>query len=215
MIKLCFLSAVFVYSSIASSAVTAAEFFQLPGTKTLYMMGSIVREDVERFQSFIESKDIDTLGLAGPGGSLEVALKIGELVNQGNISTLTIADRDCASACALLFMAGQEREISNGSRLGVHLPFINFAASETSVSSYCSDFKHPSGRSILQIGDEARRYCLTGTYQMAFEDALNLLNLIENSGINQVVFRHMISTPPSEMKWFSKEESAKLQLSNN
>ena len=215
MMKLYIMSALILFSSIVSSAVKAAEFFQLPGTKTLYMMGTITREDYQRFRSFQVSQNIDTLGLAGPGGSLEVALKIGELVNQANISTLTIDNRDCASACALLFMAGKRRQMGNGARLGVHLPFINFEESGITASSYCSGFKPPSSIAITRMLNEASKFCLTGTYQMAFEDALNLLNLIEKSEINQVVFRHMISTPPSEMKWYDKEESAKFNLSNN
>lgn len=203
----------------------SAEFFQLPGTNTLYMMGEIQIEDTLVFQDFLDKYDIKELGLAGPGGSVDAALEIGRLVQHRGISTLTVPDRDCASACALVFLSGHQREISEGSRIGVHLPFIDFQQDGVTALTYCRSIEQPikpnfddqlsalrSGQGIGIFGS-SNEVCLTSTYQLAFEDALNFLNLVDGAGVDQRVFRDMISTPPSQMKWYTTEEGSSLNLS--
>jgi hypothetical protein len=214
---LTFLSVLIILLPASNSL--AAEFFKLPNTKTLYMMGEIEGGDAEKFIGFINSNDIDTLGVAGPGGSLTVALEIAQMIKQRGMTTLTIEERDCASACSLVFMAGVKRKMGLGSRVGVHLPFVQFVGDGAAASSYCASFDDlgdsddafgqwlkSQGRNI-SVPD-----CIVNTYQLAFGDAFNIYNLIDVAEVDQQVFRDMISTPPSEMTWYNKEDGLKLNL---
>lgn len=218
-------SAVATILAVFASDANAAEFFLLPGTQTLYMMGEITEDDPSILQRFLDSHEIDTLGVAGPGGSMQSALIIGEMIKSKEIATLTIPDRDCASACGLIFLAGGVRVMGDGSRIGVHLPFINFDQKSGGASAYCSQFRDRSAQGVgLRPTDlltsqlspfSTSEACLTGTYQMAFEDAYTLLNLIDDSNVDQQVFRDMMATHPSNMTWYMPEDGSRLNISTS
>lgn len=201
-----------------------AEFLLLPGTKTLYMMGEVTPSDLSTLRRFLRDHEIDTLGLAGPGGSLRTSLMIGEVVKAGEIITFSIPDRDCASACALIFMSGGHRIMGERSRIGVHLPFIDFEKVNISTTEFCRELRRqpadgtrtPPNPSQFFQGIEttfkSQEICLTATYQKAFEDAFNLFNIIDDAGIDQQVFVDMISTHPSSMTWYTPEDGSRLNL---
>ncbi|MCB1470837.1 MAG: hypothetical protein KDK08_27600 [Rhizobiaceae bacterium] len=199
------------------SRVLSAEFFLLPGTGTLYMMGEITLTDVTQFEEFIANNAIDTLGLAGPGGVLQAAVEIGGMVRERRLSTVAIAGRDCASACSLLFLSGQTRTMDEGARLGFHLPFIQFNGARD-PGRYCSEIAAAQSTAPTAVLDFQRALgtvsgeCLTLTYQLAFEDARLFMTWFESAGVAESVFKDMMATPPSEMTWYSSVEARQLSL---
>ena len=60
-----------------AGAAPAAEFYVIPGTKSLLMLGEITDTDLAEFQYATSESDIDTVVLRGPGGSLELAFELG------------------------------------------------------------------------------------------------------------------------------------------
>jgi hypothetical protein len=56
--------------------VTAAEFFLMPESNQLYMLGETTFGDFDAFKEFVERDKVQTVVLSGPGGDLDEAFEI-------------------------------------------------------------------------------------------------------------------------------------------
>lgn len=81
---------------------------------------SILPGDERLFLQRLAATPGATVVLSGPGGSVDAALAIGRLVRAQGLTTAVPAGADCASACALIWMAGQRRLLGRGARIGFH-----------------------------------------------------------------------------------------------
>jgi hypothetical protein len=59
-----------------SRPVTAAEFFLMPESNQLYMLGETTFGDFDAFKEFVERDKVQTVVLSGPGGDLDEAFEI-------------------------------------------------------------------------------------------------------------------------------------------
>ena len=82
--------------------ISAAEFFVLPGTKTLLMMGETKATDVTILKSYIMQDKIDGLILKGPGGDLDAGYAIADVVLKFGLNITVPKNTECASACSLI-----------------------------------------------------------------------------------------------------------------
>ena len=87
--------------------------------RIMYLTGDINYPLRTSFLSTLDNnKDIQTISLSSSGGNVfaarAMALKITEL------GLDTHVDKDCFSACTLIFLAGKERTISKAGQLGFH-----------------------------------------------------------------------------------------------
>lgn len=65
--------------------------------------------------------------LNSPGGDVLTAIRMGEIVRATASQTNVMPGYDCSSACVLVFAAGVDRFLAEGSRLGLHRPtFTDF-----------------------------------------------------------------------------------------
>jgi hypothetical protein len=67
--------------------------------------------------------DLTTLRLSSNGGHIPSARGMARLVQEAGLETE--AEGTCASACSLVFMAGKERHLRPGARLGFHAYRLN------------------------------------------------------------------------------------------
>ena len=93
------------------------------------VVGTIKDED---FKTFKEKTDqIYPIGAGYPrkqvivtlvsyGGSINPALQIGDLIRKRGLSTFVPGDRTCASACALIWLAGVPRTVGDTPEIGFH-----------------------------------------------------------------------------------------------
>jgi hypothetical protein len=58
--------------------------------------------------------------LVSYGGSINPALQIGDLIRKRGLSTFVPGDRTCASACALIWLAGVPRTVGDTPQIGFH-----------------------------------------------------------------------------------------------
>lgn len=58
--------------------------------------------------------------LEGPGGNLDEAMKLGRLIYDLGFATLVAEDEECASACALIWIAGARLYMHPDARIGFH-----------------------------------------------------------------------------------------------
>lgn len=87
-------------------------------SNVLYFISKIEPNDTFQVRKALRNHDIKTLVLASPGGSVWEALNIAGIIFDRKIDVIVPAGMKCASACAFMFFAGNQRLV-NG-ELGVH-----------------------------------------------------------------------------------------------
>lgn len=129
-----------------------------------------VRDAIERHP------DVRRLVVRSPGGMRAPALRVGELLNRRGV-TVRVEGR-CASACVLLFATAKSREMTAGSRIGLHR------------SSLDPD---------LPIPESLRRQLMERNDRETDE-------VLRKGGFSSRVIAMGAATPPTTMTWFTPGE---------
>lgn len=201
--------------SLSSHAV-AAEFFILPGTKTLLVLGETRTSDVDEFSRYVTDDKIDSIILNGPGGNLEAGYAIADIVLEQELRTTVPANTDCASACSLIFSAGKFRKMEEGSRLGFHLPFV--VLSEAEVSNYCKALTDNGQSTSFETAlsnfqdNTPTPECLMLTYQMGLRDIRRLSRFLNRDNISADVLDLIIDTQSESMTWVEASQASRFGL---
>lgn len=88
-------------------------------TAIIVVTGKILPGDGDRFVSFaIDDKAI--VALESPGGDVASAIMMGEHIRMKGYKTFVAPDSVCASACALVWLAGAVRGGTETSKIGFH-----------------------------------------------------------------------------------------------
>ena len=101
--------------------------------------GDITGDTPDVFQAFLDTDPFDgfrfVMALDSDGGSLVGGLRLGQMIREAGLDTTVqrylldpmtgklgydTADGECFSACAIAFLGGVRRKVSEGSRLGFH-----------------------------------------------------------------------------------------------
>jgi hypothetical protein len=82
--------------------------------------GSIAAGDERIFQAMAQQVPAALVVLSGPGGSLGAAMAIGQEIRSRGWKTLVPARARCASACAVIWLAGTTRFLGPDARIGFH-----------------------------------------------------------------------------------------------
>lgn len=166
--------------------------------------GEIKQGDASGLLKFIAAEDIEYQKLIiinSPGGNVAAAIKLGMLLRKRGMRVIVgktkqgeveYADRPiqfydaglCASACVFVLMGGIEREIAEGSQVGVH----QFAPSADEIASIAS-----TTSSTQSIMAELQGYAI----QM---------------GVNPGVLTLASSTTPENMMWLDPRNMEQLNL---
>ena len=121
-IPLCVLVLFYAQSSAALEIVPV----QWRGHQVLLATGPIVPGDAARFLTAIQETDPLPHGakvvlLDSPGGSVDEALRISEILRSSSVHMVIPEGARCASACAsIVFIAGKYRTIEEGGMFGQH-----------------------------------------------------------------------------------------------
>jgi hypothetical protein len=119
------LAAVSIPAATASRAASIAVDSYIFGGTRISFRGEIVRGDEQRFRAIasrISDDDVVVVALASPGGDVDPTIAIGRLVRERGFMTMVWSSAGCASACTLIWLAGQPAVIQRGSFLGFHAP---------------------------------------------------------------------------------------------
>lgn len=89
------------------------------------MDGVIVPGDSTYFAAMVKSANaeghlVSALRLNSPGGNVEEGAALAQDVRSAKVATVVVRGSTCASACFLIFAAGEKKYASAGSRIGVH-----------------------------------------------------------------------------------------------
>ncbi|MEY4983917.1 MAG: hypothetical protein RIR62_2183, partial [Pseudomonadota bacterium] len=90
------------------------------GTPPADTVGEIAYEDVGVLRSILQRNGdrIETLRLTSDGGFIEAAYEMADIITDYGLATEV--QGECASACAILFLAGDRRTLQRGGRIGLH-----------------------------------------------------------------------------------------------
>jgi hypothetical protein len=89
--------------------------------RSLLLSGTIGMGDAERLRAMLDSpaaRELRRIELNSPGGRLREAEKMATALKQHGQGSRAVGT--CASACTLVFLAGNPRQLTSGARLGFH-----------------------------------------------------------------------------------------------
>ena len=94
----------------------------IPTERSAYVSlgGPIHRGHHKLFVEVVESVKPDIIVLDSPGGSIGEALLIGTEIRQRGLNVFVYGNRECGSACALLFLSGIKKYAKPGALIGLH-----------------------------------------------------------------------------------------------
>lgn len=199
----------------------AAEFFVIPGTTTLLLLGETSANDVGALRDAVEKQQVDTIVLKGPGGDLEAAFVMADFIIENQLSTVVPAGTDCASACSLIFLAGANRTLEEGARLGFHLPFMSTSASEEEFLHFCRVLvgERPRGEMVGTLFEYRRSEtlalstrCAVSIYQLGLRDIRRLNALVVRDSISEELMDIIIDTMPENMTWVDASRAVELGI---
>ena len=83
-------------------------------------VGDIAYEDIDALRSILARNDgrVQTMRLTSDGGYIEAAYEMAAIIKDYGLNTEV--QGECASACAILFSAGESRVMNRGGRIGLH-----------------------------------------------------------------------------------------------
>lgn len=123
---------IFATPAIAQKAGVAGEpvsgKFKIDGSDLIYdsdeAIGDAIPEitgrDVEDLRAILQANEaIETLQLTSGGGSLWAGKEMAHIVIDYTLDT--VVERECSSSCVIVFLAGDSRIMTGGSKLGFHL----------------------------------------------------------------------------------------------
>jgi ATP-dependent protease ClpP protease subunit len=169
----------------------AAEFLNGPKGIGIEIIGEIEKGDAAKLANFL-LKDgnmrafLSIVFLDSPGGDVQEALKLSEILDVGFTQTVVSKDATCASACVYLWAAGSVRHVAG--QLGLHrlttaTPSLDIRKTEKAtqkpanvVDSYLTKMGMP--RKILEKMNETSSsdIFIVDTTWLANEDLLNAVS---------------------------------------
>lgn len=89
----------------------------------ILISGEIVKGDDQQFKKIAFNSDRAIVIFDSPGGLILPAIEIGRAIRLKSFSTAVI-DSECASACAIAWLAGQPRMMNKASSIGFHAVYF-------------------------------------------------------------------------------------------
>jgi len=117
-----------VAALVTSQMVFAAEITRERGTggqpEAIRIKGALNLGDEEKFRALALTSKKAIVYLDSPGGYVQPAIEIGMTIRLKGFET-AVENAQCVSACALIWLAGEPRMMSNFSSIGFHAPYVN------------------------------------------------------------------------------------------
>lgn len=148
---------------------------------TWRLEGAIAEGDAERIADQLADQDVDALVLQSPGGVVAEALTLGRHLRRQGIATRILAGEYCLSACPYLLAGGALRRIDPDGAVGLH--------------------QHYFGRNTLLPA-----FVAVEDIQAAQAEVMTYLDAM---GIDPLVMRHALATPPDEIYILLPEDLAR------
>jgi hypothetical protein len=196
--KLLFASAAAV--AISAAAAQAADIDVFPPDAShdysiVTIMGKLETDlrDIRKFSLMTSNLKTSAVKvqLDSPGGDVRVGIEIGKIIQQRQWDTVVFKDAvACASACGLLWLAGHQRLVEIGARIGFHACGRKDTVGGLHAYPEC-DAKITAYLNQLGLSNDAIAYVLkAGTYEMTWLSG----NDARQMGLEVSVFNRSVTT---------------------
>ena len=111
---------------IGASGACAAVIERVHGGSSpafLSIEGTIEEGDDQRFVDQVLGVDMAVVLLSSDGGNIGAAIKIGQAIRLKGFGTVVPDGMICASACGLIWLAGQPRFMTGSGQIGFHAAY--------------------------------------------------------------------------------------------
>lgn len=158
----------------------------------LALTGTIDPDAATRVEAQLEAlgEYIKVVRLDSPGGSVDDAIKIGEMIRAHGFDTLVETGALCASSCPLVFAGGVHRTAEAGAAVGIHQVFASAAP----------DQKQTGARAAGDAMAQAQR------------TTARITRYLTDMGVDTALWLHALDTPPASLYYLSAEEMQTYRL---
>jgi hypothetical protein len=94
------------------------------GGSLVVLDGDLELGDIEQFRNKVATLSKATVAFRSEGGSLLAGMRIGMLIRVRGFGTVVPDDAQCASACAVAWLGGNQRFMGVGSKVGFHAAYV-------------------------------------------------------------------------------------------
>lgn len=94
------------------------------GKNFIFVEGTFLASDIADFKKLAVEFDTAVVVFNSTGGAALVGTEIGRIISLRGYSTAVGPNAVCASSCALAWLAGQERYVWKGARVGFHAIYV-------------------------------------------------------------------------------------------
>jgi hypothetical protein len=91
---------------------------------TAYLEGDLDPEDMLTLFSALNANQVESISLDSRGGSVLMAVLLAKLIANQQLETRVDQGQSCASACAIILLAGKHRKVHSSARVGLHTAFF-------------------------------------------------------------------------------------------
>lgn len=201
-----------------SAQAADIKVWQSPDGKEVHVnvFGEIELDDAVSFEKqYNSAKSLNKrlfINLQSPGGNFVGGLAIAEFIHEQKLTTWVPADRQCASICAVMWLAGYERWATNSSLIGFHAAFNSKTGEQTGtgnaiLGSYLTKWGYEVGfiafatsagpDNVLYLSDAiAKKYGLKFNGELPTEPYIQLA-LQKRRGTSKSAERVEPDPPPS------------------
>jgi hypothetical protein len=155
------------------------------------LSGAIELNDEKGLSKFLMSLPLSDqivgYSLNSPGGNVHASGLLADMISRGHLGdqVVVLADKECASACFLLFAAGKHKYAVLGSKIGVH----RARRPEADFGKGFKKFEHERAQDIA-----------------AFESTGGNAQMYGRYGVSPSIIGKMMLTKPGEMTWLTAED---------
>lgn len=157
-------SAAVSFSSPNAHAADIKVDFGAGQPSVIEISGSIETGDAERFFAATEHVEQAMVLLSSPGGAVDDGLSIAAEIRSMGYTTIVMPEKECYSACALIWVAGVKRMMGETASIGVHAAWRNEVMADGSTITTESGVANADIGSFLTyagLSREAIRYFTT------------------------------------------------------
>ena len=202
--RLCVIVMLALLQSAGFGSAVLAEKFKFDGKILFYDTDSappgqdeINWQDVETLVFLLrQQQQIEVLHLNSAGGLIEAAREMADIIIDFELDT-RVTD-ECASACVTLFLAGENRQLDRGGRLGFHRSSWDAA----SMEEYYKDAR-------ADIGWDSLYEFASWSYEEAQKDVLSEMEYLLERGVDPEFAIKTLRAENADM-WFPRRRELTL-----
>ena len=174
-----------------SSEVAAREdWYFVEGNELHYFPDEILEDDHNELDQILrDHPDVDTLVLTSNGGYFSYAMDIVQVVFDYQLNTK--ADIMCYSACTFILLAGEERSLTRGARVGFHQSYWE----AEDIEEYYLEYQDEYDSVYDFVADEI---------EFAKTDAYEEISFMIEQGVDPAFAAKAVLSTPGDDMWYPK-----------